>query len=318
VELDCGVYGTAEVAYNVLTFLSYTLFTTVVGQKYLLSSLFTSSIETSFHILTVDYSLWPGDVLENILLMKIGRLHGQTQTRNITKKHGAVFITLDPRRTELLGKQHTEDIPCTRNPYGIYYLSEVSNILNVCYSFSAQAYRPYCSFDPHSFFIIDSHPTTLDAHGSSPDHSTLFNPEPGFESPVWMSPSIGTTHTPVAESEIWLQLQEIGSEIDKWRFMAKYDRLPEIVWDIWNLGSETIFQQILHEEMARGDRYMGWLLAILPHTLEGVLDVKEWMPEFSELLAKIHRAMAALGVRLELVDNGSVESYSKLLRPRYS
>jgi hypothetical protein len=64
-------------------------------------------------------------------------------------------------------------------------------------------------------------------------------------------------------------------EIDKWRFMAEYDRLPEIVWDIWNSGSETIFQQILHEEMARGDWYMDQLLAILPHTLEGVLNVKE-------------------------------------------
>jgi hypothetical protein len=103
VDLDCGVYGAAEGAYTVLTFLSYTLFTTVFGQKFSLNHLFTSSINTSPHILIVDYSLWPGDGLENILLMKIGRSHGQTQTGNITKKHGGYFVTLDPRGTNFLG-----------------------------------------------------------------------------------------------------------------------------------------------------------------------------------------------------------------------
>jgi hypothetical protein len=65
-----------------------------------------------------------------------------------------------------------------------------------------------------------------------------------------------------------------------------------------------MFRQVLHNEMAQGDRYIGQLMAILPAEVEGVLYMKDWMLEFSDLLSKVHRAMAALEVRLEQGGNG--------------
>jgi hypothetical protein len=114
-------------------------------------------------------------------------------------------------------------------------------------------------------------------------------------------------------------LQKIGSEIDKWRFVGEYERLPEIVWDIWQCsGSEQMFRHALGEEMAQGERYIGHLIRILPEVLEGVIYVKDWMVEYCELLSKVHGALAAIRIRLELVENGAVGKNSKILRPLHN
>lgn len=77
--------------------------------------------------------------------------------------------------------------------------------------------------------------------------------------------------------------------------MGEYERLPEIVWDIWqSSGSEQMFQHVLGEVMAQGEQYIGHLIKILPKALEGIIYVKDWMVEYCELLLKVHSALAAI------------------------
>jgi hypothetical protein len=129
--------------------------------------------------------------------------------------------------------------------------------------------------------------------------------------------------TPSAEGpksgQMWRRLLDLGSEIDRWRFVADYDHLTEMVWDIWKPRSLDrsfhSFAQVLREEIARGDRYASDLMEILPNKFEVDEDLKEWVLELSELLFKVHRAVSALGVRLEMVETGLVRQYPNVLCP---
>ena len=56
-------------------------------------------------------------------------------------------------------------------------------------------------------------------------------------------------------------------------------------------------------------------MEILPNKFEADEDLKEWVMELSELLFKVHQAVAALGVRLEMVETGLVRRYPNILCP---
>ena len=118
---------------------------------------------------------------------------------------------------------------------------------------------------------------------------------------------------------MWHHLQDLGARIDQWRFVANYEDLPEIVWDIWKChrSSGTIrhFTGFLKEEIAQGERYISGLISIMPEGLQEGVDLKEWSIELAELFSKVHRSMAALQIRLEQVESGSVKKYPNILCP---
>jgi len=165
---------------------------------------------------------------------------------------------------------------------------------------------------PSSETAQDTHGFHLNASRASdtpPSHITL--PQ---ESPMSTRSVEGPKSGPT-----WRRLLDLGSEIDRWWFVADYDNLTEMVWDIWKPRhldrSFHSFAQVLREEIARGDRYASHLMEILPDKFEADEDLKEWVMELSELLFKVHRAVAALGVRLEMVETGLVRRYPNILCP---
>jgi hypothetical protein len=118
----------------------------------------------------------------------------------------------------------------------------------------------------------------------------------------------------------WQQLQRVGSEIDRWRFVADYDMIPEIVWEVWNsAGAGTSYQAFtdwLNKEIDLGHEYIASLIKLMPEGLEeGEGDLKEWGLELGELFSKVHRAISALEVRRDQVQTGLVRKYPKILCP---
>jgi hypothetical protein len=118
----------------------------------------------------------------------------------------------------------------------------------------------------------------------------------------------------------WQDLQRVGSEIDRWAFVADYDALPEIVWEMWNNSrsgtSHHGFTGWLNKEIARGEKYIASLIDLMPGGVEeGEGDLRDWALELGELLSKVHRAISALEIRREQVDTGLVRKYPKILCP---
>jgi hypothetical protein len=119
----------------------------------------------------------------------------------------------------------------------------------------------------------------------------------------------------------WQHLQRVGSDIDRWRFVADYDMIPEIIWEVWNkTGPGTSYQAFidwLNQQIDQGHQYIASLVDIVPVGLgeddEG--DLKEWALELAELLSKVHRAISALEVRRDQVETGLVRKYPKILCP---
>jgi hypothetical protein len=118
----------------------------------------------------------------------------------------------------------------------------------------------------------------------------------------------------------WQHLQRVGSEIDRWQFVADYDNLPEIVWEVWNnMRSGTSYHAFtcwLNKEIHLGNKYIASLMDLIPEALgEGEGDLKEWGLELGELLTKVHRAIAALNIRRDQVEAGLVRKYPNILCP---
>lgn len=102
--------------------------------------------------------------------------------------------------------------------------------------------------------------------------------------------------------------------------MADYDMISEIVWEVWNRTGPGIsyqgFTDWLNKEIDHGHEYIASLVTLLAMGMdEGGVDSKEWGLELGELFSKVHRAISALEVRRDLVRNGLVRKYPKILCP---
>jgi hypothetical protein len=125
----------------------------------------------------------------------------------------------------------------------------------------------------------------------------------------------------VSQSAMWHQLQIIGAKIDKWQFVAEYDDLPTTVWLLWNhhnlARTSHLFREFIHGAISEGETYVRMLMDIVPTGVGVDFNLKEWVAEVVELLSKVHQAIAALKVRLEMVETGKANKYPKILCPEH-
>ena len=101
--------------------------------------------------------------------------------------------------------------------------------------------------------------------------------------------------------------------------MAEYDNLPTIIWEVWkhhnSARTSDIFQNFLHEAIAQGEEYILMLIDIFPMQVGRDVDLKPWGMKLLELLSKVHRAIAALKIRLEMVQLGMAKRRPNILCP---
>ena len=124
----------------------------------------------------------------------------------------------------------------------------------------------------------------------------------------------------VSQAAMWHQLQIVGAKVDRWQFVAEYDDLPTTIWELWQHHNSAqtahIFRDTVRGAIAEGEGYIQMLIDILPTQVGMDMDFKPWGIEVVELLSKVHRAIAALKIRLEMVEMGLVHRHPKVLCPR--
>ena len=96
--------------------------------------------------------------------------------------------------------------------------------------------------------------TAQDTHGSHINASIVLDTPPSHITLPQESPMSTRSVEGLKLGPTWRRLLDLGSEIDRWRFVADYDNLTEMVWDIWKPRhsdqSFHSFSQVLREEIA--------------------------------------------------------------------
>jgi hypothetical protein len=116
-------------------------------------------------------------------------------------------------------------------------------------------------------------------------------------------------------SILWQKVQSIGMDIDRWVFVSQFDDLQEIVWDVWRYRRSVGTINFLREEIGKGEAFIQRLMEVMPSGGEAKDDLMEWCSEMSELLSRVHRAIAVLQSKLDLVESGLQKTYPTILQP---
>ena len=145
--------------------------------------------------------------------------------------------------------------------------------------------------------------------------------QPNFGNTNLAYPTVRHHVMGVSQAALWHQLQIVGAKVDEWQFVAEYDDLPTVIWGLWkhhkSAGTTDIFQDFIRGAIAQGEEYILMLIDIFPTQVGRDVDLKPWGMEVLELLSKVHRAIAALKIRLEMVQSGMAKKHPKILCPQH-
>ena len=128
------------------------------------------------------------------------------------------------------------------------------------------------------------------------------------------------TVTHHANAKWWRQLDISLAEIGRWSFVRDYDELPSILWECWmdheTRGTVNLFETYLENAIREGEHYIQMLTDLLVGQIEeetGCMDFKEWSIDIALLFSQVHRAIAFVTIRLDLVRKGLVQKYPAIL-----
>jgi hypothetical protein len=141
-----------------------------------------------------------------------------------------------------------------------------------------------------------------------------------------LQPELPSTHSVVdhnGRTSLRLLLDKIRTDIEHWQFVMEYDDIPDIIWDLWKMhkyhGTIHDFEEILEDAIKDGekfiDRLMGITAAVDAEEIGNIV-LKEWCAEISSLMSQVHRAMASISLKLDLVRGWQVKKYPAILCPR--
>jgi hypothetical protein len=119
---------------------------------------------------------------------------------------------------------------------------------------------------------------------------------------------------------LWDCLIDVGNDIDRWHFVERYELLPSTIWYLWDYHrsnqTEGIFLEFMREEIEKGEEYCRMLVDVLPNGIRGEFNLAHWGAEVGEMFSKVHKSIAALRIRLELVESGVAKRFPEVLYPQ--
>lgn len=118
-------------------------------------------------------------------------------------------------------------------------------------------------------------------------------------------------------SPTWNNLHSIGRDIDGWRFVAEHEDLAEIVWDVWRHRrcAETIL--FLRAEIEHGEQFIQRMVNIVKPGINFDADLLQWCTELADLFSKVHRAIAGIWSKLDMIEGGLAKRYPDILCPEH-
>jgi hypothetical protein len=146
-------------------------------------------------------------------------------------------------------------------------------------------------------------------------HLPIHQPKDGYN-------QTGQTRTHRANTRWWRQLEISLANIGQWTFIRDYDELPGILWECWMdheaRGTVNRFETYLENAIQEGEHYIQMLTDLVVEQIEddqGCMDFKEWSIDIGLLFSQVHRAIAFVTIRLDLVRKGLVQKYPAILCP---
>jgi hypothetical protein len=120
--------------------------------------------------------------------------------------------------------------------------------------------------------------------------------------------------------------EAVRHNIKSWDYFRYFDNIPSIVWDIWSqhkrMGTRNTFIDKIQTSIHDGESLLARLSGVVASGSLGLgvaymdyAELEEIIAEISQLMSRVHMAIANLRVRLQFVQSGMVDEYPSLLCP---